>query len=49
MVEQVFGVLFVLTLVAPVAAIVAGVALLAWPRGNVGRRVTVSRQVHARA
>jgi hypothetical protein len=47
MVEQIFGALFVLTLVVPVAAIVGGVALLAWPRGKVARQVTVTRQAHA--
>jgi hypothetical protein len=49
MVEQIFGALFVLTLVAPVVAVVAGVALLAWPGGKVARHVTVSRQEHAHA
>jgi hypothetical protein len=49
MVEQIFGALFVLTLVAPVAAIVAGAALLAWPRGKVAQQMTVSRHAHAQA
>jgi hypothetical protein len=48
MVEQIFGTLFVLTLVAPVAAVVVGVALLAWPRGKVTRHVTISPHAHAK-
>jgi hypothetical protein len=31
MVEQIFGALFVTTILAPAAAVVAGIALLAWP------------------
>jgi hypothetical protein len=47
MVEQIFGALFILTLVGPAAAVVVGVALLAWPRGKDERHVTVSRHAHA--
>jgi hypothetical protein len=46
MVEQIFGALFVLTLVAPVVAVVVGVALLAWPRGRDVRPVMISRHAH---
>ena len=47
MVEQIFGALFVLALVTPVVAVVAGAALLAWPRGQVAQQLTVSRHAHA--
>jgi hypothetical protein len=47
MVEQIFGALFALALVAPVAAVVIGVALLAWPRGKVAQQLTISRHAHA--
>jgi hypothetical protein len=47
MVEQIFSVLFVLTLVAPVVAVLAGVMMLAWPHGKGARPVTASRQAHA--
>jgi len=47
MVEQIFEVLFVLALVAPVATVVVGVALLAWPHGKDARQMTVSRHAHA--
>ena len=47
MVEQIFGVLFVLTLAAPVVTVLAGVVMLAWPHGKGTRPVTASRQVHA--
>ena len=38
MVEQIFGALFLATLFVPSAALIVGVALLAWPRREVSRR-----------
>jgi hypothetical protein len=37
MVEQTFGALFLVALFAPVAAVFAGVALLAWPHRTITR------------
>jgi hypothetical protein len=48
MVEQVFGTLFLITLFAPAATVVAGVALLAWPRRQ-PRQTTLVHHAHARA
>jgi hypothetical protein len=47
MVEQVFGMLFLAALFAPVAAVVSGVASLAWPHRHVRR--PIAHHVHARA
>jgi hypothetical protein len=48
MVEQVFGTLFLVALFAPAATVVAGVALLAWPRRH-PRQTTLAHHAHARA
>jgi len=47
MVENVFGVLFGVTLAGLVLAVIAGVALLAWPRKNTARRVVTAPRVPA--
>jgi hypothetical protein len=47
MIEQVFGALFLATLFVPAAAVVAGVALLAWPRRRAVHRAEMTQHAHA--
>jgi len=49
MVEQIFGALFLATLFVPVAAVVAGVVTLAWPRGKASHQAAVHHHAPARA
>jgi hypothetical protein len=49
MVEQIFGGLFLATLFIPAAAVVAGVVMLAWPRGKASQRAAVHHHAPARA
>ena len=49
MVQQLFGALFVVSLVALIVAPVIGALLLVWPRQNADRRIVRTAQAHARA
>ena len=49
MVEQIFGVLFVLAVTLTPAAVVAGVALLAWPRRSKTHDVSIGHGASAHA
>jgi hypothetical protein len=50
MVEQMFGALFLVTVFAPPAAVIAGVAVLfAWPRREVSRRQSTMDHAPAHA
>lgn len=49
MVEQIFGTLFLAALVAPAAAVVAGIGLLVWPERTKAHDVTVGRGLSAHA
>ena len=47
MVEYVFGALFGVTLAGMVAAVIAGVGLLAWPATGTSRRAVTPREMTA--
>jgi len=49
MVEQFFGALFILALTLPAVAVLAGVAILAWPSGQITRHHKTVHHVPARA